>query len=98
MIGDENDDKSGRKMTHSVRHKVLHCSYYWHRSLNVERDRFFSRLLQSRTSVSHILSGCEVVDEVGRINPFVYVNRSSERLRCPESTIGWSESGKLITE
>ena len=41
---------------------------------------------------------CEVVDEVGRINPFVYVNRSSGRLRCPDSMIGRSDSGKLIIE
>jgi len=35
----------GRKMTHARGHKILHCSYYWHLSLEVEGNRVLSRLL-----------------------------------------------------
>ena len=35
MVGDENCDKTGKEMTHSGEHNILHCSYHWQRSPNV---------------------------------------------------------------
>jgi len=51
-----------------VEHNILDCSYRWHLSLKVERDRFLSRFLTSHKNwkpkllLHEYVAGCEVVE------------------------------------